>query len=115
MNDKMINDKTNRFAEDDFCDLEPGKICDNCCRCIDNPEAEYNGVLADFDILADEYVLDDVSVLNDPLERPDIDPKLLSEWEEKLRAYETELALKKKKQEGTDARAADLHNVDFDI
>lgn len=109
-----MNDIKNRFAEDDFCDLEPGKICDNCCRCIDNPDAEYNGVLADFDILADEYVIDNVSVLNDPLERPDIDPKLLAEWEEKLRVYEDEI-LSKTRKEGPGSRESGLLDIDFDL
>lgn len=76
--------------ENDYCDLEPGKICDNCCRCIDEPGKEYNTVLADFELLEEDYVLDDVNVLNEPLERPDIDPALLAEWEEKLRKLEEE-------------------------
>lgn len=33
---------------------------------------------------------DDINVLNEPLERPNIDPALLAEWEEKLRALEEE-------------------------
>lgn len=79
-----------RVPENDYCDLEPGKICDNCCRCIDEPGKEYNTVLADFELLEEDYVLDDVNVLNEPLERPDIDPALLAEWEEKLRKLEEE-------------------------
>ena len=79
-----------RVPENDYCDLEPGKICDNCCRCIDEPRKEYNTVLADFELLEEDYVLDDVNVLNEPLERPDIDPALLAEWEEKLRKLEEE-------------------------
>ena len=77
-----------RVPENDYCDLEPGKICDNCCRCIDEPGKEYNTVLAGFELLEEDYVLDDVNVLNEPLERPDIDPALLAEWEEKLRKLE---------------------------
>ena len=76
--------------ENDYCDLEPGKICDNCCRCIDEPGKEYNTVLAGFELLEEDYVLDDVNVLNEPLVRPDIDPALLAEWEEKLRKLEEE-------------------------
>ncbi|MDD5918354.1 MAG: hypothetical protein PUD73_04595 [bacterium] len=79
-----------RVPENDYCDLEPGKICDNCCRCIDEPGKEYNTVLAGFELLEEDYVLDDVNVLNEPLERPDIDPALLAEWEEKLRKLEEE-------------------------
>lgn len=47
-------------------------------------------MLADFELLEEDYVLDDVNVLNEPLERPDIDPALLAEWEEKLRKLEEE-------------------------
>ena len=47
-----------RVPENDYCDLEPGKICDNCCRCIDEPGKEYNTVLADFELLEEDYVLD---------------------------------------------------------
>lgn len=108
-----MDNQKKRIAEDDFCDLEPGKICDNCCRCIDDPEAEYKAVLADFDILADEYVLDEVGVLNEPLERPDIDPALLAEWEEKLRAYEAELDAGAEKEGG--AQGAGLLHVDFEL
>ena len=79
-----------RVPENDYCDLEPGKICDNCCRCIDEPGKDYNTVLAGFELLEEDYVLDDVNVLNEPLVRPDIDPALLAEWEEKLRKLEEE-------------------------
>lgn len=30
--DKSIIDDS---TEDDFCDLDPNKICDNCCKCIE--------------------------------------------------------------------------------
>lgn len=26
----------------DYCDLDPAKICDNCCRCLG--DAEYRGI-----------------------------------------------------------------------
>ena len=81
---------TKRVPENDYCDLEPGKLCDNCCRCIDEPGREFNTVLAEFELLSEDYVLDDINVLNEPLERPNIDPALLAEWEEKLRALEEE-------------------------
>ena len=81
---------TRRVPENDYCDLEPGKLCDNCCRCIDEPGREFNTVFAEFELLSEDYVLDDVNVLNEPLERPKIDPALLAEWEEKLRALEEE-------------------------
>ncbi len=79
-----------RVSENDYCDLEPGKICDNCCRCIDEPGKEYNTVIAGLELLDEDYVLDDINVLNEPLERPNIDPTLLAEWEEKLRRLEEE-------------------------
>lgn len=28
-------DKKNLEVDDDFCDLDPNKICDNCCKCIE--------------------------------------------------------------------------------
>ena len=30
MENKMLNE-----CENDFCDLNPEKICDNCCKCIE--------------------------------------------------------------------------------
>ena len=32
--DKEILTKKEEI-EDDFCDLDPKKICDNCCKCIE--------------------------------------------------------------------------------
>ena len=29
-----IKDK-NQIEDDDICDLDPNKICDNCCKCIE--------------------------------------------------------------------------------
>lgn len=29
---KVISSNDN---EDDYCDLDPNKICDNCCKCIE--------------------------------------------------------------------------------
>lgn len=34
---KNIDDE---FLEDDICDLDPDKICDNCCKCIE-PDKNY--------------------------------------------------------------------------
>lgn len=50
---------TKRVPENDYCDLEPRKLCDNCCRCIDEPGREFNTVLAEFELLSEDYVLDD--------------------------------------------------------
>lgn len=90
--------------EMDYCDLDPTKLCDNCCRCIESGEEyeEFNIELTDtistLDELAelpfdfddgegDEYTFDAENVA--PL---DIDPKLMAEWEKKLRIYEIEEA-----------------------
>ena len=90
--------KTNEF--DDYCDLDPTKICDNCCKCIESGEeyAEYDLDLTDKIEELEEVVLpfdwqetdsecdDEVDAANvAPL---DIDPKLMAEWEAKLRDYE---------------------------
>ena len=32
----MEKDIKNSLADDDTCDLDPTKICDNCCRCIES-------------------------------------------------------------------------------
>lgn len=37
--DKEILTKKEEI-EDDFCDLDPKKICDNCCKCIE-PDKNY--------------------------------------------------------------------------
>ncbi|MGI6175272.1 MAG: hypothetical protein ACOYJC_03730 [Christensenellales bacterium] len=36
--------------ECDLCDIDPNKICDNCCECIDLNEDYYKEILID-DIL----------------------------------------------------------------
>ena len=88
-----------RIAENDFCDLEPGKICDNCCRCIDTTEPDFDRVLNEMELLAEDYVPDEVSVLNKPLWKPDIDPALLAEWEEKLRILEEQERVEEEEKE----------------
>ena len=40
--------------DSDFCDLEPGKICDNCCRCLDM-DRDYNEIEASL-LRTDEIV-----------------------------------------------------------
>lgn len=90
--------------EMDYCDLDPTKLCDNCCRCIESNDEyeEFQIELTDtistldemaelpFDFSddeADEYSFDPSNVA--PL---DIDPQLMAEWERKLRIYEIEEA-----------------------
>ena len=31
-----MQDEKERGTELDYCDLDPTKICDNCCKCIDS-------------------------------------------------------------------------------
>lgn len=90
--------------EMDYCDLDPTKLCDNCCRCIqsDDEYEEFQIELTDtistlddmaelpfdfYDDEGDEYSFDPSNVA--PL---DIDPQLMAEWEKKLRVYEIEEA-----------------------
>ncbi len=49
----------NYRSEDDYCDLDPSKICDNCCKCLELDEREYNTVLADF--LYEDTLVEDIS------------------------------------------------------
>lgn len=44
--------KCNLCGECERCDLEPAKICDNCCRCLD--VADYRAVEITEIILPDE-------------------------------------------------------------
>ena len=88
--------------EMDYCDLDPTKLCDNCCRCIESGEEyeefqiELTDTISTLDEMAelpfdfddeDEYSFDSSAVA--PLE---IDPQLMAEWEKKLRIYEIEEA-----------------------
>lgn len=94
-------------SELDYCDLEPGKLCDNCCRCLDT-DKPYNELEADFsrtdridegdgglDLFQDDFYElyaegegeDCDSSRVPPIE---IDPELKAEWERRLQAYETE-------------------------
>lgn len=40
------------------CDLDPEKICDNCGKCLGDPDADYRSILID-------------AILEDPAELPD--------------------------------------------
>lgn len=44
-------------GECDRCDLDPGKICDNCCKCIDI-DADFKSVQID-EIIEDESMVPD--------------------------------------------------------
>ncbi len=92
----------------DYCDLEPGKICDNCCKCLDM-DKPYNEIEAELlrtdrideaaDLACDDFYYEDEDYAEGgegeecdssrvaPIE---IDPALMAEWELRLRAYEAE-------------------------
>lgn len=37
-------------GECDLCDLDPGKLCDNCCLCLEFPDRDFAKIMID-DIL----------------------------------------------------------------
>lgn len=84
------------LVENDICDLDPNKICDNCCKCLEKSGADYMNASASFDAdsmrvyFGDEEDEGEEDWLNDDLPPMDIDPALLAEWEEKLRKLELE-------------------------
>lgn len=94
--------------DSDFCDLEPGKICDNCCRCLDM-NRDYNEIeasllrtdeivsIGDWDAEADAYYFEAWEDAEEPeheeIQPIQIDPALMAEWEARLRAYEAEQRL----------------------
>ena len=48
-------------GECDICDLDPNKICDNCCTCIEKT-ADYNSVEID-EIIEDEEIVPNIEDL----------------------------------------------------
>ena len=42
-----------RNNEDDYCDLEPGKLCDNCMKCVLG-DSDYRAILVDGIVLPQE-------------------------------------------------------------
>ena len=42
-------------GECDRCDLDPDKICDNCCQCIDDSSADYAEIAIDDMIMTEEH------------------------------------------------------------
>lgn len=93
----------------DYCDLVPGKICDNCCRCLDmdkpyneiearlvlTDRIDESGEITSDDFYDDNYYEDyDEGRVEDcdssrvaPIE---IDPVLMAEWERRLKEYEAQ-------------------------
>ena len=56
-----MQDEKERCTELDYCDLDPTKICDNCCKCIDSGK-DYE----DFQI----ELTDSISTLDEIMELP---------------------------------------------
>lgn len=56
-----MQDEKERGTELDYCDLDPTKICDNCCKCIDSGK-DYE----DFQI----DLTDSISTLDEIMELP---------------------------------------------
>lgn len=56
-----MQDEKERGTELDYCDLDPTKICDNCCKCIDSGK-DYE----DFQI----ELTDSISTLDEIMELP---------------------------------------------
>ncbi len=86
----MSAKKPYRTPEGDMCDLDPNKICDNCMKCVNKTGADYTEILADFDPESIRVFTpgEGDEEINEPIEPLDIDPELVAEWEEKLRAAE---------------------------
>lgn len=92
--------------ESDYCDLDPSKICDNCCRCLDM-DKPYNEV--EISLLRTDHIIEDIKDNGNDTAFPfvfceeedegcdpsrispfKIDPALRAEWENRLKAYEAE-------------------------
>jgi hypothetical protein len=78
------------MVENDLCDLDPAKVCDNCCKCIEKSDADYVDVNASFDLASMRvyYGGDEDEADESALPPMDIDPAMLAEWEERLRQAE---------------------------
>ena len=93
----------------DYCDLDPTKLCDNCCKWIETGRdyeefqlEELTHRITEVDDLNSEVYedgegefelyLEEVDYSIDPSNVPpiDIDPELLAEWERKLKIAEIE-------------------------
>ena len=45
-------------SEDDYCDLEPGKLCDNCMKCVLGG-SDYRAILVEGFVLPQELTDDE--------------------------------------------------------
>lgn len=88
-------------GECDRCDLDPNKLCDNCCKCIDEWEGNFaqipvqDIVTEQTEAYLNEFFEDEEegeeAVTAPPYELPDA--MLLAEWDEKLKAFESKQQL----------------------
>ncbi len=97
----------NNDFENDFCDLDPNKRCDNCCKCLEQPsddsdETGYRVIMAEFqadgedtEFMPEQEQQSAIAALfdekdeeedADEVEPLNIPPELLAEWEAKLAA-----------------------------
>lgn len=84
-------------GECDRCDLDPDKLCDNCCKCIDEWEGNFAQIPVQ-DIVTDqteaylsEFYGDEEEGEGESFIPPAYEPPdaaLLAEWEERLKAFE---------------------------
>lgn len=102
----MNMNKDNDFLNDsdDSCDLDSSKICDNCCKCVDDyQEKDYrvvriDGIVKDENpqIDWDEYILEDETLQSDSdasedamsdVEYIEDIPSLREEYDEKINKF----------------------------
>ena len=78
------------IPENDYCDLDPTKICDNCCKCIEDPRDDFRSVAVkyDADSMGIMYSESDEETPDIFVPEITISPELLNEWEARLREYE---------------------------
>jgi hypothetical protein len=51
----LSNKPCNHCGECLYCDIDPEKLCDNCCQCIDPiDQADYTGIIIDKVVEIDE-------------------------------------------------------------
>ena len=93
------------LVESDCCDLDPNKLCDNCCRCLESRDADYIDINAalDADSMRIYYGEEEDELNLNELPPMDIDPALLAEWEEKRRQKEWEDERRGQTADGEDA------------
>ena len=93
-----------KHEENDICDLDPNKVCDNCCKCLDRTQefADENGyrvIVAEFnpeeESASEREQASAIAALfreaeedgdYEELDSLDIPPELMAEWEAKLAA-----------------------------